>query len=76
MSKTSLCSGEEAFVGTTMDDDDPDDHSTIGVEEELQVEEGREHIIYFALGVGVFTEMVCYEVWCSGSSEWVLAIMK
>ena len=48
MSKTSLCSGEEAFVGTTMDSDfdsdsDSDDHS--GVEEELQVEEGREHII-------------------------------
>ena len=42
MSQISLCSGEEAFVGTTMDDvSDSDDHSAIGVEveEELQVEE-------------------------------------
>ncbi len=51
MSKTSLCSGEEAVVGTTitMDDSDSDDHSAIEVEEELQAEEGREHILRWAL---------------------------
>jgi len=48
MSKTSLCSGEEAVVGTTMDDSDSDDHSAIEVEEELQAEEGREHILRWA----------------------------
>ena len=49
MSKTSLCSGEEAVVGTPMDDSDSDDHSAIEVEEELQAEEGREHILRWAL---------------------------
>lgn len=39
----------QVFVGTTMDDSDSDDHSVIEAEEELQVEEGREHIFLWAL---------------------------